>query len=102
MTTYRVARTVYYAVVNGRLSRWAVQHQILDVVPGGPCLAPVRVRVDKETALVACGRRLPPNWQCPACAVRIELADVRRIVTAPPQPAGQSQGKPRAASSGVA
>jgi hypothetical protein len=98
VTTYRVIRTVSYAVLHGRLSKWATQHQVVDVVPGGLCLAPIRVKVGKETALVQCGRRLPPEWQCEACAVRIELVDVRRVVVMP----HDVEGKRAASSSGVA
>jgi len=89
VTTYRVIRTVSYAVLHGRLSKWAIRHQVVEVVPGGPCQTPIRVTVGKESALVACGRRLPPEWRCEACAVRIELVDVQRIVAAPPDIRGQ-------------
>jgi len=100
VTTYRVIRIVSYAVLHGRLSKWAIRHQVIDVVPGGPCQTPIRVRVGNQSALVACGRRLPPEWQCEACAVRIELVDVRRVVAMPHDVQGER--KPAGSSSGVA
>ena len=46
-----------------------IRCQILAVVDGGPCRAPVTFRCGDTTATVACGRREPAQRQCPACRV---------------------------------
>src|SRR6266568_2485208 len=46
-----------------------IRRQILAVVDGGPCRAPVTFRIGDTTATVACGRREPAERQCPACRV---------------------------------
>jgi hypothetical protein len=48
-----------------------VRRAIVVVVPGGPCQRPVTVRLDTTSVVVACGRRLPTDRQCPACKITV-------------------------------
>ena len=44
---------------------------VLAVVPGGPCRRPVTVRSGDTTAVIACGRHVPREQQCPACRITV-------------------------------
>ncbi|MFI5491360.1 hypothetical protein [Actinoplanes sp. NPDC051859] len=44
---------------------------VLAVVPGGPCRQPVTVRSGDTTAVIACGRHVPRDQQCPACRITV-------------------------------
>lgn len=46
-------------------TRWTV----VDVIPGGPCRAPVTIRCGDTTATIACRRHEPAKRQCGACRV---------------------------------
>ena len=47
------------------------QRAIVAVVDGGPCRRPVTVRSGDTTAVIACGRHLPHDRQCPACHITV-------------------------------
>ena len=42
---------------------------LVDVIPGGPCRAPVTIRCGEQTALIPCHRHEPAKRQCGACRV---------------------------------
>jgi hypothetical protein len=45
---------------------------IVLVVDGGPCRQPVTIRSgNTTTTVIACGRHLPRDRQCPACRITI-------------------------------
>jgi len=93
VSTYRVVRTVHHAVRDCRLCTQRIEHQVVEVVAGGPCLAPVPVRAGGEVVLVDCGRRRPAWEQCPNCRTHIEIVEVRRYVdTGEPVQAGAASG----------
>ena len=50
--------------------------QILGVIDGGPCLAPVTIRVGANTATIPCGRHEPMQRQCVACRITIDVQAV--------------------------
>ena len=52
---------------------------IVGLVLGGPCRQPIRVRLNNTTILVACGRRLPRDRQCPACRITVVQRDIITI-----------------------
>jgi hypothetical protein len=39
--------------------------------PGGACRRPVTLRTGDTTIVIACGRRLPREQQCPACRTTV-------------------------------
>jgi hypothetical protein len=80
VSTYRVIRTVHHTVRDGRLCTARIEHQVAEVIDGGPCLTPVPVRAGGQVVLVACGRRRPAWEQCPACQTHVEIVEVRRHV----------------------
>ena len=42
---------------------------VVDIVPGGPCRAPVTVRCGGQTVQIPCHRHEPATRQCGACRV---------------------------------
>ena len=42
---------------------------LVDVIPGGPCRAPVTIRCGQVTTTIACHRHEPPHRQCGACRI---------------------------------
>ena len=59
---------------------WWTVRRIVAVTPAGPCRDPVpvlpAVAPDQPVRLVACGRRLPRQRQCPACRLDVRTAPV--------------------------
>ncbi|MCM0677537.1 hypothetical protein NCC78_23025 [Micromonospora phytophila] len=46
-----------------------IRRTVVDVIPGGPCRAPVTVRCGGQTIQVPCRRHEPAKRQCGACRV---------------------------------
>ncbi|WFE51456.1 hypothetical protein [Micromonospora sp. WMMD1155] len=46
-----------------------IRRTLVDVIPGGPCRAPVTIRCGDTTALIPCRRHEPVKRQCSACRV---------------------------------
>ncbi|MFI6065296.1 hypothetical protein ACIA47_08500 [Micromonospora sp. NPDC051227] len=46
-----------------------IRRTLVDVIPGGPCRAPVTIRCGDTTALIPCRRHEPVKRQCGACRV---------------------------------
>ena len=44
---------------------------LVAIAPGGSCRTPVTVRSGDTTAVIACGRHLPREQQCPACRITV-------------------------------
>jgi hypothetical protein len=44
---------------------------IVLIVDGGPCRQPVTIRSGDTVAVIACGRHLPRDRQCPACRTSV-------------------------------
>ncbi len=44
---------------------------IVAVVPGGACQHPVTVHSGDATTVIACGRHMPRQQQCPACRITV-------------------------------
>ncbi|MFG1954336.1 hypothetical protein [Micromonospora sp. NPDC048830] len=42
---------------------------LVDVIPGGPCRAPVTVRCGGQTVQIPCHRHEPATRQCGACRI---------------------------------
>ncbi|MFG1832980.1 hypothetical protein [Micromonospora chersina] len=42
---------------------------LVDVIPGGPCRAPVTIRCGGQTVQIPCRRHVPAKRQCGACRV---------------------------------
>jgi hypothetical protein len=83
MSTYKVARTVHYAVTGGRLRRWQITHRVLEVIDGGPCHAPVELLVPTPDGdrryEIACRRRVPSPEQCDACRIDVRIVEEHRV-----------------------
>jgi hypothetical protein len=76
MSTYRVHLTEIFAA--GADRPWLTNRRILSV-ESGPCEAPVLIRLGSYRRWIACGRRLPLDTQCRACATVIVVTEVRRM-----------------------
>ncbi|MGK5441828.1 hypothetical protein ACSNN7_08395 [Micromonospora sp. URMC 105] len=46
-----------------------IRRTLVDVIPGGPCRAPVTVRCGGQAVQVPCHRHEPAKRQCGACRV---------------------------------
>ena len=59
-----------------------IRRTVIDVIPGGPCRAPVTIRCGTTTATVPCYRHEPAKRQCGACRV---IVTERTITTRTPE-----------------
>ncbi|TDC75864.1 hypothetical protein E1193_24785 [Micromonospora sp. KC606] len=50
---------------------------LVDVIPGGPCRAPVTIRCGQVTTTIPCSRHEPAKRQCGACRTIV----VERTIT---------------------
>lgn len=91
MSTYLIARTVFYGPTGGRLRKWQVRNQVVGIIDGGECLTPAQFPVPgpdgDRVVTVACGRRVPSTQQCDACRVVVEVVEEHRVVL-------DAQGRP--------
>ena len=46
-----------------------IRRTLVDVIPGGPCRAPVTIRCGDTTTQIPCHRHEPAKRQCGACRV---------------------------------
>ncbi|MGS2613644.1 hypothetical protein ACVCAH_03795 [Micromonospora sp. LZ34] len=46
-----------------------IRRTLVDVIPGGPCRAPVTIRCGNTTTQIPCHRHEPAKRQCGACRV---------------------------------
>ncbi|MEV5820422.1 hypothetical protein AB0L22_14740 [Micromonospora haikouensis] len=60
-----------------------IRRTVVDVIPGGPCRAPVTVRCGGQTVQIPCHRHEPAKRQCGACRV---IVTERSITTRTPNP----------------
>lgn len=57
-----------------------IRRTLVDVIPGGPCRAPVTVRCGTATVQIPCHRHEPVKRQCGACRT---IVTERAITTRP-------------------
>ncbi|GAA4564994.1 hypothetical protein GCM10023176_12080 [Micromonospora coerulea] len=46
-----------------------IRRTLVDVIPGGPCRAPVTIRCGGQTVQIPCHRHEPAKRQCGTCRV---------------------------------
>lgn len=46
---------------------YSTRRTVVDVIPGGPCRAPVTIRCGNTTTRIPCHRHEPAHRQCAAC-----------------------------------
>ena len=69
MTIYLVdiEQVVHTCPVHPDGHPYDVRRTVVDVIPGGPCRAPVTVRCGEQTIQLPCRRHEPAKRQCGAC-----------------------------------
>ncbi|MEV1145192.1 hypothetical protein [Micromonospora sp. NPDC049799] len=59
-----------------------IRRAVVDVIPGGPCRAPVTIRCGNTLIQIPCHRHEPAKRQCGACRV---IVTERTITTRTPE-----------------
>ncbi|MTK02446.1 hypothetical protein [Micromonospora sp. CP22] len=83
MTIYVVdiEHTIHTCPAQPEPHPYDVRRTVVDVIPGGPCRAPVTVRCGGQTVQIPCRRHEPAKRQCGACRV---IVTERTITTRTP------------------
>lgn len=71
MTIYLVdiVQTLHICPTEPDPHPYEIRRTVVDVIPGGPCRAPVTIRCGKQTVQIPCHRHEPAKRQCGACRV---------------------------------
>lgn len=76
MARYRIEVTEVY--VRDALHPWSTTRRVL-VADTEPCQRPIPVQANGQRRFIACGRRLPHDWQCRACRPAVTITRTRRL-----------------------
>jgi hypothetical protein len=73
MTAYQVDvhHVTHTCPANQEPHPYDTRRIIVAVAPGGPCRFPVTIRSGDTTTVIACGRHMPRERQCPACRITV-------------------------------
>ncbi|SBT41821.1 hypothetical protein [Micromonospora narathiwatensis] len=71
MTIYLVdvEQVIHTCPAHAEPHPYDIRRTVVDVIPGGPCRAPVTIRCGQMTATIPCHRHEPAKRQCGACRV---------------------------------
>ncbi|GAB3330750.1 hypothetical protein RMN56_12715 [Micromonospora halotolerans] len=71
MTTYLVdvEQVIHTCPAHPEPHPYDIRRVLVDVIPGGPCRAPVTIRCGQVTTTIPCHRHEPAKRQCGACRV---------------------------------
>ncbi|MFU8851107.1 hypothetical protein ACNAW0_09010 [Micromonospora sp. SL1-18] len=71
MTIYTVdiVHILHTCPANPEPHPYDTRRTVVDVIPGGPCRAPVTIRCGQVTTTVPCHQHEPAKRQCGACRV---------------------------------